>query len=299
MEDEDQIITQQPQHSSPFDAIRQVDEHGHEYWSARKLSKILTYDDYRNFQKVMSKAIRSCESAGEEASDHFVEVTNMITVGKGAKRPRTDFHLTRHACYLVVENADPEKPVVALGQAYFAYQTRRQELSDEDALAGLTEDQRRLLIRGQLSLHNRQLAETAHSAGVVTSRDFAIFQDFGYKGLYGGLSAQDIHSRKVLHKGQKILDHMGSTELAANLFRSTQAEEQIRLQKIQEKEQANIVHHHVGEKVRQTIQELGGTMPENLPTPKKSIQQLQREEQKRLKQGTQESLFPLDELSQE
>jgi DNA-damage-inducible protein D len=296
MEDDDQTITQRSQRSSPFDNIRQVDAHGREYWSARQLSKILTYDDYRNFQKVMRKAIKSCESAGEEASDHFVEVTDMITVGKGAKRSHTDYHLTRHACYLVVENADPEKPVVALGQAYFAYQTRRQELSDEEALAGLTEDQRRLLIRGQLSLHNRQLAETAHTAGVITARDFAIFQDFGYKGLYGGLSAQAIHSRKVLHKGQKILDHMGSTELAANLFRSTQAEEQIRLREIQGKEQANIVHHKVGKKVRQTIQELGGTMPEDLPTPKKSIQQLQNEEQKRLKQGTEKNLFPLDEV---
>jgi DNA-damage-inducible protein D len=282
-------------HTSPFDAIRRVDESGNEYWSARELSKILTYDDYRNFQKVVSKAIKSCESAGEEASDHFVEVTDMITVGKGAKRPRTDYHLTRHACYLIVENADPEKPVVALGQAYFAYQTRRQELSDEEALAGLTEDQRRLLIRGQLSLHNRQLAETAHNAGVITARDFSIFQDFGYKGLYGGLSAQAIHTQKGLRKGQKILDHMGSTELAANLFRSTQAEEQIRLQSIKEKEQANTVHHEVGKKVRQTIQELGGTMPEDLPTPKKSIQQLQREEQKRLEQGPQLPLFGDDE----
>jgi DNA-damage-inducible protein D len=287
---------EQRSHTSPFDAIRQVNEHGNEYWSARELSKILTYDDYRNFQKVMSKAIKSCESAGEEASDHFVEITAMITVGKGARRSLKDYHLTRHACYLVVENADPEKPVVALGQAYFAYQTRRQELSDEEALAGLTEDQQRLLIRGQLSLHNRQLAETAYDAGVITATDFAIFQDFGYKGLYGGFSSQNIHHRKGLHKGQKILDHMGSTELAANLFRSTQAEEQIRLQGIQEKEQANIVHHKVGKKVRQTIQELGGTMPENLPTPKKSIQQLQREEQKRLKQGTQFFLFPSDSV---
>jgi DNA-damage-inducible protein D len=292
MKDEDQSSVQSSQHTSPFDVIRQIDKHGNEYWSARELSKILTYDDYRNFQKVVTKAIKSCESAGEEASDHFVEITDMITIGKGARRPRKDYRLTRHACYLIVENADPEKPVVALGQAYFAYQTRRQELSDEEALAGLTEDQRRLLIRGQLSLHNRQLAGTAHSAGVITAKDFAIFQDFGYKGLYGGLSVQDIHSRKNLHKGQKILDHMGSTELAANLFRSTQAEEQIRLQRIQKKEQANIVHHEVGKKVRQTIQELGGTMPENLPTPKKSIKQLQREEQKRLKHGTQKFLFP-------
>lgn len=156
MKDKEQRSTQQPQHSSPFDAIREVNEYGHEYWSARKLSKILAYDDYRNFQKVVSKAIKSCESSGEVASDHFVEVTNMIITGKGARRPLIDYHLSRHACYLIVENADPEKPVVALGQAYFAYQTRRQELSDEDALAGLTEDQQRLLIRSQLSLHNRQ-----------------------------------------------------------------------------------------------------------------------------------------------
>jgi DNA-damage-inducible protein D len=215
----------------------------------------------------------------------------MIQTGKGAQRQIEDWHLTRHACYLLVENADPDKPIVALGQAYFAYQTRRQELSDEDALAGLPEDQRRLLIRNQLSLHNVQLAETAQSAGVVTARDFGIFQDFGYSGLYGGLRARDIHARKHLKKSQKILDHMNSGELAANLFRSTQAEERIRNKGIQTKDGANQEHLLTGQEIRDLIARGGGTMPEDQPTPEKSIQQLQREEQKRLEREQQPSLF--------
>jgi DNA-damage-inducible protein D len=280
--------------TSPFDAIRHTDGE-REYWRARELSKILDYNDYRNFQKVVSKAIKSCEASGETVSDHFVGSTEVVALGSNARRSLSDYQLSRHACYLIVENADPEKPVVALGQAYFSYQTRRQELSDQDALAGLPEDQRRLLTRGQVSLNNRQLAQTALHAGVIPARDFAIFQDFGYKGLYGGLDARDIHTRKGLRPKEKILDYMGSTELAANLFRSTQAEEQIRIQKIQEKTQANNVHNQVDKKVRQTIQELGGTMPEDLPTPAKSIQQLEREEQLRLMHKNQPSLFDPDQ----
>ncbi len=203
---------------------------------------------------IFKKAIISCESAREAAPDHSGEVTEMIVIGRGAKRSRIDYHLTRHACYLIVENANPEKPVVALGQAYFAYQTRRQELSDEDALAGLTENQRCLLIRGQLSLHNVQLAETASLAGIITAKDFAIFQDYGYRGLYNGLGAKDIHARKELKKGQKILDYMNSSELAVNLFRSTQAEERIRHKQIHTKEAANQEHLKIGEEIHALIE---------------------------------------------
>ncbi len=213
----------------------------------------------------------------------------MIETGKGAKRRVEDFELSRYGCYLTLQNADPSKPIVALGQTYFAIQTRRQEIADE--LAGLTEDQRRLYLRGQLADHNRQLAEAASQAGVVKPIDFAVFQDHGYMGLYGGLKARDIHARKGLKKNQQIPDHMGSTELAANLFRATQTEEKIRREGIKGKDKANRTHFQVGRKVRQTIQELGGTMPEDLPTPKESIQQLQQREQKLLKQGPQISLF--------
>lgn len=279
----------QSPHVSPFDAIRKVSEEGIEYWSARDLAKILGYSDFRNFQDVLKKAKLSCEESGQASSDHFGDVTDMITVGKGAKRKLSDTHMTRYACYLVVMNGDPEKPIVALGQTYFAVQTRRQEIADE--LAALPEDQKRLLRRSQMNIYNRQLAEAAQRAGVIKSRDFAIFQDHGYKGLYGGLRARDIHTRKGLRKSQQILDHMGSEELADNIFRAAQTDAKLRREQITGKDEANRTHHEVGNKVRQTIQELGGTMPENLPTPEKSIQQLQREEEQQRQAQLQPGLF--------
>lgn len=276
-------------HVSPFEVIRRESEDGGEYWSARDLARILNYTEYGKFRNAIQKAEEACQNSGEAVSDHFAHVSEMIETGKGAKRKVEDVRLSRYACYLIVQNADPSKPIVALGQTYFAVQTRRQEIADE--LAGLTEDQRRLYLRGQLADHNRQLAEAASQAGVIKPIDFAVFQDHGYMGLYGGLKARDIHARKGLKKNQQIPDHMGSTELAANLFRATQTEEKIRRDGIKGKDQANRTHFQVGRKVRQTIQELGGTMPEDLPTPKESIQQLQQKEQKRLKQGSQLSLF--------
>ena len=276
-------------HISPFESIRKTDEEGHEYWSARDLAKVLGYTEYNKFKNTIRKAETACELSGQAVSDHIAHVSDMIITGKGARRNVEDVHLSRYASYLLIQNADPSKDIVALGQTYFAVQTRRQEKADE--LAGLTEGQKRLYLRNQLTDHNRQLADTANQAGVVRAIDFAVFQDHGYMGLYGGLKAKDIHTRKELKRSQHILDHMGSEELAANLFRATQTEAKLRREKVQGKEAANVTHYNVGKKVRQTIEELGGTMPENLPTPEESIQQLQKQEQKRLKRGSQPTLF--------
>jgi DNA-damage-inducible protein D len=274
---------------TPFESIRRVADDGSEYWSARELAKILGYTEYGKFKNAISKAEIACESSGQAAPDHIAHVSDMIETGKGAKRHVDNVHLSRYACYLIVQNADPSKPVVALGQTYFAVQTRRQELQEE--LAPFTEDQLRLLRRSQMNVYNTQLAGAAQNAGVITSIDFAIFQDHGYQGLYGGLKAKGIHARKGLKKSQEILDYMGSDELAANIFRASQTKQKLEREQIKGKEKANRAHLEVGKKVRQTIVELGGTLPENLPTPAKSIQQLQREEQKLLDQQRQPLLF--------
>lgn len=280
-------------HISPFDAMRRVTAEGNEYWSARDLAKILTYDNYRNFLKVIAKARVACQQSGQTIIDHFVEADEMVTIGSAAKRKISDVFLTRYACYLVVQNADPEKPIVSLGQTYFAVQTRRQELADE--LATLPEDQKRLVLRSEMAIFNQQLAEAAHNAGVMRPEDFAIFTDHGYMGLYNGLRENAIHTRKKLKPHDKILDYMGSEELGANIFRVTQTDAKLRREGIQGKEKANQTHYKVGKIVRKAITEAGGTMPEDLPTPTKSIQQLQREEQKRIEQGKQPSLFDVPE----
>lgn len=287
---EEQGAAEQPQ-ASPFDTIRRSSADGSEYWSARDLAKLLGYRRWESFPGVVAKAQDACELSGYAVSDHFREAPKLITAGKGAARELQDWELSRYACYLIVQNADPEKPIVALGQTYFAVQTRRQELADEQLLQGMTEDQRRLFTRGRLTEHNRSLADAATGAGVITSRDFAIFQDHGYMGLYGGERARDIATRKGLKPGQRILDHMGSAELAANLFRATQTDEKLRRDDVQGKEAANATHQAVGRAVRKTIEELGGTMPEDLPTPADSIQQAQAREQARLKGNRQSSLF--------
>lgn len=268
--------------ASRFEAIRHTDAEGHEYWLARELAPVLDYVQYRNFVQVVEKAKEACRQSGHPVADHFADVSKMVDIGSGAQRPVDDVELSRYACYLIVQNGDPGKPVIAHGQTYFALQTRRQELSDDAQFQHLSEDERRLAIRNELSEHNKALSAAAKAAGVDTPLDYAVFQDHGYKGLYGGLGAKDIHARKGLKKSHKILDHMGSTELAANLFRATQTEEKLKRDGVQGKAQANKLHHAVGTKVRQTIKDLGGTLPEHLPTPNKSIQQIEREQTKKL-----------------
>lgn len=266
-----------PAAATPFERIRRTNAAGAENWSSRDFAEVLGYGDYRNFEQVVAKARLACFNSGQRVNDHFVDITEMIVIGKGGRRAVQTTLLSRYACYLIVQNADPAKEIVALGQTYFAVQTRRQELADRG-----TEEERRLLLREEMKLHNVRLAGTAQAAGVVRPRDYAIFQDHGYRGLYGGLTVQDIHRRKGLEKGQQILDHMGSTELAANLFRATQTEEKLLRDRVAGREQANRAHYEVGAKVRQTIKELGGVMPERLP-PAESIKKLEAKRRKQLK----------------
>ena len=222
----------------------------------------------------------ACENSGHSIPDDFPEVRKIVEAGV-TTNPKKDYELSRYACYLIVQNGDPRKEVIALGQTYFAIQTYRQEVADH--FNELDEDNRRLVVRGDIKQWNQMLAETAHNAGVITNEEFAIFQNAGYMGLYGGLKASDIKERKGLKKSQDILDYMGYEELAANLFRATQTEAKLRRENIQGKQEANKTHFEVGKKVRDTIKDLGGTMPEDLPTPEKSIQQLEREQKKKLK----------------
>jgi len=244
------------------------------------LQPLLEYATWDKFKRVIEKAIEACGQSGNEADDHFSQTGKMVDIGSAAKREIEDYRLSRYACYLIVQNGDPSKLVIANGQTYFAMQTRRQELNDDEKFARLSEGEKRLAIRNELAEHNKQLAAAAKDAGVDTPLDYAIFQDHGYKGLYGGMGAKDIHARKGLKKSQKILDHMGSTELAANLFRATQAEEKLKRDNINGKQRANQAHYEVGQKVRQTIQELGGTMPENLPIPEQSVKQIESAKKK-------------------
>jgi DNA-damage-inducible protein D len=268
-------------HAVPFDRIRKVNEAGNEYWESRDLAEVLDYTQYRNFEAVIEKAKLACFNSGHRIDDHFADVSKMVEIGSGAAREIKVTLLSRYACYLIIQNADPNKEIVAHGQTYFAIQTRRQELAD-----GRIEDEQRVMLRGEIRRHNVQLADAAKYAGVIKPIDYAIFQNHGYMGLYGGLKQEDIHRRKSLKKSQKILDHMGSTELAANLFRATQAEEKLRRDEIKGKDAANRTHRQVGAKVRQTIRELGGTMPEELPVVE-SIKKIETQQRKQL--GTTET----------
>jgi len=263
-------------HASPFERIKRMNDANNEYWESRDLADVLEYTQYRNFEAVIEKAKLACFNSGHRIDDHFADISKMVEIGSGAIREIKVMLLSRYACYLVIQNADPNKEIVAHGQTYFAIQTRRQELADERG-----EDERRVLLRGEIRRHNVQLADAAKGAGVIEPMDYAIFQNHGYMGLYGGLKKDDIHRRKGLKKSQKILDHMGSTELAANLFRATQAEEKLRRDEVKGKDAANRTHREVGAKVRQTIRELGGTMPEELPVVE-SIKKIETQQRKQL-----------------
>ncbi len=264
-----------------FEGIKHIRENGAEFWYARELAEVLQYSKWENFQKVIDRAILACKNSGFSVSDHFPDVRKTIMMPKNAKKQIVDFELTRYACYLIVQNGDPRKEIIALGQTYFAIQTRRQEV--QDAFNQLDENNKRLVARGNIKQWNQLLAEAAHNAGVITDEEFAIFQNAGYMGLYGGMTVSDIHTRKGLKKNDKILDYMGSTELIANLFRISQTEEKLKRDEVSTVEAANNTHYEVGEKIRKAIIEMGATLPEDLPVPEKSIQSIEREEIRKLR----------------
>lgn len=275
-----------------FEDIKHIREDGLEFWSARELADALEYTQWRNFSKVIERAMIACENSGHNVSDDFAEVSKIVDAG-ATNKPIKDYELSRYACYLIVQNGDPRKEVIALGQTYFAIQTYRQEVADH--FNQLDEDRRRLVVRGDIKQWNQLLAETAHDAGVITNEEFAIFQNAGYMGLYGGLDVEDIHARKELQVGQKILDYMGSTELIANLFRISQTEEKLRKDRIQGADVVTSVHYKVGKEVRTAIEKIEGTMPEDLPKPEKSIQEIEREQMARLKEKAKKGTIMLDE----
>lgn len=275
-----------------FEDIKNIRDDGSEFWYARELALVLDYTKWENFHKVIKRAMIACENSGHDVYLDFPEVRKIVSAG-ATRKPVLDYELTRYACYLIVQNGDPRKEVIALGQTYFAIQTYRQEVADR--FNQLDDDSRRLVVRGDIKQWNQLLAETARQAGVITNEEFAIFQNAGYMGLYGGLTVDDIHKKKGLAVGQKILDYMGSTELIANLFRISQTEEKLRKDNVSDANTATAVHHTVGKEVRKAIEEIGGTMPEDLPTPEKSIAQIEKEQMERLKQKAKNGQLMLDE----
>lgn len=262
-----------------FEDIKHVDEMGNEYWEARELMLILEYSKWGNFTKVIDKAKISCNISNNLVSEHFADVRKVLEVGNNAKMNISDYHLSRYACYLIVQNADPRKKSVALGQTYFAVQTRKMEITETE-YSKLSEDEKRLYTRINVKNKNKYLFDTAKKAGVT---NYGKFNDYGYKGLYNGETAKQIATRKGINpEKDDILDYMGSNELAANLFRITQTDEVLKNKNINNENDACNTHHAVGKAVRQTIKKIGGTMPEDLPTPEKSIKQLEKEELQRI-----------------
>ena len=265
--------------SQTFEDIKHIDENGVEFWYARELMKVLSYKDWRYFNAVIEKAKIACKNTGISDVDHFVVDNKMVVIGSGAKREKEDYKLTRYACYLIAQNANPRLKVVALAQTYFAVQTRKQEISEKE-YSLLTEDEKRLYQRSLTRKGNYSLNQTAKNAGV---KNFDKFHNYGYKGLYNGETADDIAKRKGLRYREDILDNMGSDELIANLFRISQTEQKLKKDNVQTEKDANITHYTVGKNIREVIAKNGGTMPEDLPTPKKSLKQLEKENKKSLK----------------
>mgnify|MGYP006934497045 CR=1 FL=1 len=266
-----------------FEDIKHKRDDGSEFWLARELQKALEYSKWENFNKVINRAMLACKNAGYEIEEHFPEVRKPIITGKNRRQDIIDYELTRYACYLIVQNGDPRKEIIALGQTYFAIQTRRQELNDY--FNSLDEENKRLVVRGDIKQWNQLLAETAHKAGVITDEEFATFQNAGYMGLYGGETVADIHKRKGLKPSEKILDFMASPELIANLFRISQTEEKIKNEFIQGADNATKAHYEVGSAVREAIKKVNGTLPENMETPKQSISEVEKKKLKELKKN--------------
>ena len=262
-----------------FESIKHFDEDGNEFWYARELGKTLEYSEYRKFLPIVKKSIISCENSKQDVKDHFGQVGVMVNIGSKARRKLRDYKLSRYACYLIVQNSDPRKKVVALGQTYFAVQTRKQELSEKE-YSELSEEEKRFYQRNLTKKGNYYLNQAAKNAGV---KNFDKFHNSGYKGLYNGETANDIAKRKGLRYREDILDNMGSDELIANLFRISQTDQKLKKENVNSEKEANDIHYEVGSKIRKTIKELGGTMPEDFPTPEKSLKELEKE-QKKLKE---------------
>lgn len=261
-----------------FEDIKHIDENGIEFWYARELQKVLDYKEWRKFENVIQKAIMACKNTGISEVDHFVGADKMVQIGSGAERKQKDYKLTRYACYLIAQNGDSRKKVIALAQTYFAIQTRKQEIIEKE-YSLLTEDEKRFYQRNLTRKGNYSLNQTAKNAGV---KNFDKFHNSGYKGLYNGETADDIAKRKGLRYREDILDNMGSEELAANLFRITQTESKLKRDNISTEKEANKTHYNIGKNIREVIAKNGGTMPENLPTPEKSLKQLEKESKKKL-----------------
>ena len=261
-----------------FEDIKHIDENGIEFQYARGLQKVLDYKEWRKFENVIQKAIMACKNTGISEVDHFVGADKMVQIGSGAERKQKDYKLTRYACYLIAQNGDSRKKVIALAQTYFAIQTRKQEISEKE-YSLLTEDEKRFYQRNLTRKGNYSLNQTAKNAGV---KNFDKFHNSGYKGLYNGETADDIAKRKGLRYREDILDNMGSEELAANLFRITQTESKLKRDNISTEKEANKTHYNIGKNIREVIAKNGGTMPENLPTPEKSLKQLEKESKKKL-----------------
>ena len=259
-----------------FEDIKHIDEEGNEYWSARELQVVLEYKRWDKFCKVIENAKTTCKKSKYAVSNHFSQVGKMINLGKGGKRKVEDYKLSRYACYLIVQNGDSRKKMIALGQTYFAIQTRKQELSEKE-YDKLTEDEKRFYQRNLTRKGNYSLNMVARNAGV---RNFDKFHNAGYKGLYNGETANDIARRKKLRYREDILDNMNEDELVANLFRINQTKQKLLKDKVQGENNASDIHHEVGKKVRKAIKDIGGTMPEDMPTPKKSLKELEKENKK-------------------
>ena len=256
-----------------FEDIKHIDEFGNEYWLARELMKALEYKEWRKFDKVIKKAMEACTGSNYYTLDHFVFEDKMVSIGSNTIRKIDDYKLSRYACYLIVQNCNPRIKIIALAQTYFAIQTRKQELSEKE-YNELTEDEKRLYRRNQARKGNYNLNQTAVNSGV---KDLARFHNAGYKGLYNGETADDIFKRKKLRYREDILDNMGSEELADNIFRIAQTDAKLKRDNVDNEYTANSVHYEVGKEVRNSIKRLGGTMPENLPTPKISLKELEKD----------------------